>query len=308
VTLARLSAALVAFTIELDDEFERAMAGGPWLVSWAMFANCMRYLDDRGLTVEQLERRARTPTNVDGMRRWGYVTVRDGVLRPTPAGRRAQEVWRPLPALVEARWGERFGAEPVAHLRDALRAATDRLDGDLPDCLPILGYGLFCRDRWTRGEPDAPPDLPALLSRVLLAAALGFERNSPVSLAVAANPLRVLGGDGVRGADLPRLTGTSQAAVAMAVGWLERHGLATIGRSGRFRVASLTPAGAKARAAAARRIAAIDARLAALGDALEPLTPMRPPDSDGWRAGARRPDTLPHFPMVLHRGGFPDGS
>jgi hypothetical protein len=22
----------------------------------------------------------------------------------------------------------------------------------------------------------------------------------------------------------------------------------------------------------------------------------------------RRPDVLPHFPMVLHRGGYPDGS
>lgn len=28
----------------------------------------------------------------------------------------------------------------------------------------------------------------------------------------------------------------------------------------------------------------------------------------GWRAPLRRPVTLPHYPMVLHRGGFPDGS
>jgi hypothetical protein len=27
-----------------------------------------------------------------------------------------------------------------------------------------------------------------------------------------------------------------------------------------------------------------------------------------WRASVRRPDTLPHHPMVLHRGGYPDGS
>jgi hypothetical protein len=32
------------------------------------------------------------------------------------------------------------------------------------------------------------------------------------------------------------------------------------------------------------------------------------PYPDGWRAAVRKPDTLPHFPMVLHRGGFPDGS
>lgn len=29
---------------------------------------------------------------------------------------------------------------------------------------------------------------------------------------------------------------------------------------------------------------------------------------DGWRAVVRTPQTLPHFPMVLHRGGYPDGS
>lgn len=32
------------------------------------------------------------------------------------------------------------------------------------------------------------------------------------------------------------------------------------------------------------------------------------PYPDGWRASVRRPDTFPQFPMVLHRGGFPDGS
>ena len=32
------------------------------------------------------------------------------------------------------------------------------------------------------------------------------------------------------------------------------------------------------------------------------------PYPDGWRAKVRAPETLPHHPMVLHRGGFPDGS
>jgi len=27
-----------------------------------------------------------------------------------------------------------------------------------------------------------------------------------------------------------------------------------------------------------------------------------------WRAKFRRPEVLPHYPMVLHRGGYPDGS
>ncbi len=32
------------------------------------------------------------------------------------------------------------------------------------------------------------------------------------------------------------------------------------------------------------------------------------PYPDGWRASVRKPDLLPYYPMVLHRGGFPDGS
>ena len=55
---------------------------------------------------------------------------------------------------------------------------------------------------------------------------------------------------------------------------------------------------------------------AALRASLEPLAAGQPPPlfgglepyPDNWRAVARRPDVLPHFPMVLHRGGYPDGS
>jgi hypothetical protein len=32
------------------------------------------------------------------------------------------------------------------------------------------------------------------------------------------------------------------------------------------------------------------------------------PYPDNWRAQVRPPVTLPHYPMVLHRGGYPDGS
>jgi hypothetical protein len=32
------------------------------------------------------------------------------------------------------------------------------------------------------------------------------------------------------------------------------------------------------------------------------------PYADGWRAAVPKLGTLPHFPMILHRGGFPDGS
>jgi hypothetical protein len=32
------------------------------------------------------------------------------------------------------------------------------------------------------------------------------------------------------------------------------------------------------------------------------------PPTGGWRASVRRPGALPQYPLVLHRGGFPDGS
>jgi hypothetical protein len=38
------------------------------------------------------------------------------------------------------------------------------------------------------------------------------------------------------------------------------------------------------------------------------LFPALEPNPEGWRASIRKPETLPHFPMVLHRGGYPDGS
>jgi hypothetical protein len=72
-----LSAAFVAFVIEVDDALEaRRPAGkGPWLTSVAMWRNCMQWVPEDGLTVAELTATARTPTDLHGMRRWGYVEV-----------------------------------------------------------------------------------------------------------------------------------------------------------------------------------------------------------------------------------------
>jgi methyltransferase (TIGR00027 family) len=193
---ALLSQALVAFTIEFDNEAEHRLphrttghgasapgdgAPAPWLVSLAMWENCMRYVTGEPITVGDLEARARTGTNLDGMRRWGYITIdgtarkahngrpgRNAVLRATAAGLRAREIWRALPALIEQRWHDRFTPAVTATLRTAL-------------------------------EPLAAGQPPPLFA--------GLE-----------------------------------------------------------------------------------------------------PYPDNWRASVRRPGTLPHFPMILHRGGYPDGS
>jgi DNA-binding MarR family transcriptional regulator len=361
-----LSHALVAFTIEFDKEAEHRMQHrttrhgatqdsphAPWLVSMVMWSNCMRFLNDEGITVCELERRARTKTNLAGMARWGYITAEssspclsgkrrkaDAVLRPTPAGRKAQKVWEPLFPEIEKRWRERFGDEPIERLRESLWAVARQLDLKLPDCLPILGYGLFnqrppsTNASAPRSEGESLPSsrpLAVLLSRVLLAFALDFERESNVSLAIGANLLRLLDEKGVRVRDLPRLSGVSKESLAMAMGILGKMSLAVVEREAsgsQSKVVRLTPAGRAAQTDYCELLKEIEANwqssygkdaIGALRDSLErvvvgsapqasPLLGGLEPYPGNWRASRPRPEALPFYPMVLHRGGYPDGS
>jgi hypothetical protein len=331
---ALLSAVWVAFTVELDNEFEHRMpdhriAGrigdGPYLVSVAMWANCLRYVTEAGVTVAEVARLARTHANLDGMRRWGYVTLDRGgpstVMRLTPAGRRANDTWSPLPEEIEQRWRGRFGAAAIDRLRAALAPAPAP---GFPDTLPILRHGLFCEVDEVSGETSTEPPLGGLLSRALLAFALGYERGVKLSLAVMLNAVRVLDGDGVRLAELPRLSGVSREAIAAALTPLQKTGCVETWSRDRRRMVRLTDRGLDVRRRGRRRVGEGDAAWRErFGDAaraaLEPLvgdgtrrgSPLfagLEPYPDGWRAAAPPPDRLPWFPMVLHRGGWPDGS
>jgi len=353
-----LSHVLVAYTIEFDNEFEHQMphrtthygatpgashADTPWLVSLAMYANCMQHIGEKGLTVAELERLARTKTNLDGMRRWGYVIIEPNPprpssrIRPTPAGRKAQEVWQPLFSVIEQRWQRRFGSAQIDSLRQSLSALADQLGLNLPDCLPILHHGLFSRE--SDHLPEAPPeairtaDLPlsALLSRVLLAFALEFERESELSLAISANIIRLLDEKGMLIRDLRLLAGISKEAVSMATGYLEDRSVGMVElapSAGSSKLIRLTPKGQTAQNSYHYRIGVIERRwqarfgkdrILALKDSLAALDDAPAgqrsllfgglePYPDGWRASVGKPDVLPDYPMVLHRGGFPDGS
>ena len=276
---ALLSQALVAFTIEFDNEAEHRLphrttdhgafvdGDGAWLVSLVMWENCLRHVTDQPITVGELEARARTGTNLDGMRRWGYITIDgtarkihkgrpgpDAVLRATAAGLRAREVWLPLPGLIEQRWRERFGSGQVDRLRESLVTVASQLDPGLPDCLPILGAALLSRGPDIALPPAGHVDLAglplsALLSRVLLSFALEYENEAGSSLAISANVLRVLDADGARRRDLPSLAGTSKEAVGWALGILIREQLAAEDpdpAAGRGTIARLTPRGLQA--------------------------------------------------------------
>jgi hypothetical protein len=114
----------------------------------------------------------------------------------------------------------------------------------------------------------------------------------------------------------------------MALGVLRKSCLVTEGpdpAGSRFRVVGLTPRGALARDDYPARAADVerdwrtrygDDLVAALRLALSPLAAGDPPPlfaglepyPGNWRAAVRRAATLPHYPMTLHRGGYPDGS
>ncbi len=365
---ALLSQALVAFTIEFDNEFEHrtphrttdygstpGAVNPPWLVSMVMWTKYLRHIPGDGVTVSELQLLTRSgPKELQQWltrlaQWWGYLRIErspasgppkrlqpDAIVRPTPGGQKALEVWRPLTEIIEGRWQQRFGRELIEALRQSLTSVVSQLDPALPGSLPILGYGLSSSEpeAGMRTLPTASPletSLPALFSKLLLAFAIEFERESPLSLAIAANVLRLAGEPLVPIKDLPRLSGVSKAAIAMAVSFLEKRGYAVAKPElpgSRVKLLVLTTKGLEAHDACGQLIWAIEERwrhgfgsdkLQRVRELLEPLIGepnVRPsslmsglqPCPGCWRASLPAPETLPHYPMILHRGGYPDGS
>jgi hypothetical protein len=259
------------------------------------------------------------------------------VVRTTRHGRRAQEIWSALPASIDERWRARFGDDPVERLHRALAALFTQLPIDPPAFLPVVHPTQNGRSgTMAPGPPSHQPDagtadLVTLLAGVLLSFAIDFEAESKLSLPISANTLRVLDRSPRRLSDLPRLTGVSKEGNAMCTGFLVRRACAVLEpdpTAARGKVVRLTPKGMAARTKYERLLAATEEtwrtdagprRLDALRDALEPLvgdgtldsSPLSAglaPESGNWRFSVKPSETLPHYPMVLHRGGFPDGS
>jgi DNA-binding PadR family transcriptional regulator len=116
----------------------------------------------------------------------------------------------------------------------------------------------------------------------------------------------------------------------MSLSFLSKRGYVTVQTepAGRVKVVLLTTKGRAARETYRGLVWTIEQRWHArfgeeavtrLRDSLErpigdgtarhsPLFRGLEPYPNGWRASIPRPEGLPHYPMVLHRGGFPDGS
>jgi hypothetical protein len=357
-----LSQVLIAFTIELDNEFERRFAeagGGARPASYVVWANFLRVVGE-GVAVSDLPaatglQKRRLLAMLGGMERWRYVFVgpaqatqppdekRDGygssrglradwVVRPTSAGRRAAAIWRTLPDDIEHRWRERLGPSEVEELTGLLQVIGGGLRRALPAFLPLLGSanGMAADvPELERREEVEETSLVTLLAHALLGYTLEFEKEAPLSLPVSANVVRVLDESSLPLDELPARSGISKEAASMVLTVLAKTEYAVVaGKEIR-----LTRRGRAVRDDQRRLHARIErtweARLdrvvprlqAALDGILDhpQLTEGLRPPPGGWRASrpylertqavlADPRGALPHYPMVLHRGGWPDGS
>ncbi|HLJ69514.1 MAG TPA: MarR family transcriptional regulator [Chloroflexota bacterium] len=366
-----LSWLLIAYTMELDNEFEHRMAAveqhrafGTSLVLWENF---LQYINPEGTGVGDLVKRAGIAPQTVHMylatERWGYVTVErhradrrtgrprpEWVVRRTAVGERAGAVWPELHDVVEQRWIDRFEAAVVSDLRRSLQAIVADLGVDRPRYLPMVGFADGMRAHLPPVEARRPPrssdgtervSLATLLSLVLVELTIDFERRSHLSLALSATVLRALDDGAQRMRDLPSLTGVPKETIRASTGFLARQGYVTIEADAMSRTGTvrLTPEGRHARRAYLQLVEEVRAEwegrfgratVEQLRESLLRVLEQRDGDHyrlshglvpypEGWRA--KRPyltqtramiadptTALPHYPLITHRGGWPDGS
>lgn len=246
----------------------------------------------------------------------------------------------------EERFGTGLVGELRAALRPFAEPHAAAMPLFMPVVSYANGMESVCKDLAELGLPAvdlAARDLSGLLSPVLLAFTTEYESIAKLPLPINANVLRVIGANGVRASDIPLLAGVSKEGTTSAIGFLERQGYVKVGDepSGlRRKFVQPTERGRRARdgraALAARVEASWEKRFGAevVGRLRELLTAVAGhqaeaggpslalglrPYPDGWRSRppylaqtkaflADPAGALPRHPMVLHRGGYPDGS
>ncbi|MCY3840331.1 MAG: hypothetical protein OXH09_17065 [Gammaproteobacteria bacterium] len=201
-----------------------------------VWANALRAIDAEGTDQRQLGRRTVISKRVaevvvSRLERRGRVSVearsvpgRRGkarIVHLTPEGRAARSAAARLVDTVQEDWRQRFGNDGIVQLREALSSTVDRLPVELPHY--VTGYG--AGDPSVTGgdyvlEDPGPPripahgqdwpvvirdpgstaadlPMPALLSQVLAAFAIDYERERLGHLSVVSNFLRFVGDEGV---------------------------------------------------------------------------------------------------------------
>jgi len=331
-----LSRLWVAFAIEVDSAVEEAATDAVrrlFRVSLSMWANGLRLIPAAGVSLAELRARAGAACNIGGLERWGWINVGDGpgrrpgygtstglgddtVVRPSRAGTFARRVWPEVIAEVEQRWPSRFGAGRI----DALAAAAAPHGAGMPWSVPQAApsNGFFTR---VTGTTEEQPEAVVLrLGQALTAVTLRCEDGAPVSAPLGSNLLRVVGPDGLARRDLPAAAGVSKEAAAMATSFaLRRQLVEDEGRTLRLTAAGQAPLAGWEECARAGDHAGLRRAVTAITSRGEELAMGLGPPEGGWRgqhpylAQTRRlmadpMAALPWQPMVLHRGGWPDGS
>src|SRR5579872_380093 len=246
---ALLSQLLVAYTVEIDNEFELRMAreGFPGAgLSLTLWTNFLQFVPSEGISFGDLAAISKSPREqlkfqLGCLERWGFVKFRyDGAATSAGAKRRgwgtkqgigldwfvlltekgkiAAEIWPPLWVEIEERWKNRFG-DNLSELASSLRKITDQIETDLPAGLPFVfneNEDESCVPKSSMKLADL--QISSILSQVLLTFAIQFNKRSRVPLVLCANVIRVLSDIApVREGELPRLTGSSQES--SDIGW-----------------------------------------------------------------------------------------
>ena len=249
-----LVAYTVEFDNEFERRMGEAGYPGARL-SLVVWANLIRFIGNGAISVRDLAAQSLAPDNhvkfpLGCLERWGFVVLdpeqsdtrpvpsaihrlsgrerragwgsargirADWMVRLTRRGLTASGIWAPLTGEIEGRWEKRFGKDEMGQLRQALQDVAGKLDVELPDGLPggSIEEAVTYPPRVEPVREDLP--LPTLLSRVLLAFRLEFDRELPVPLVLCANTIRVLSDKPIRMAEMIRLTGGSPET--SDIGW-----------------------------------------------------------------------------------------
>ena len=227
-----LGRAIGAFTLDYD----QARGGHRSIPQLGTWANALRVLDADGTDQRQLARRGVISRRVaevvvNRLARHRRVAVerraiegkrgKTKLVRLTASGEAGRASAATLVDTVQADWRQRFGNATIDQLRDALSTVVDRLPVELPHY--PAGYGAadpsVTGGNYTPEDPG-PPRIPAhgkdwpvvlresgndarhlhlvaLLSQVLAAFAIDYERERFGSLPAVSNFLRFVGDDGM---------------------------------------------------------------------------------------------------------------
>ena len=328
---------------------------GPWLVSFALWANVLQYLDDEGTDGGGSAGRGPAPVGsswagcgVGGTSSSRRPTVQplrnppqdEAIVRAQKGRPRAQDVWAALPPVIDDRWRERLGGRPSTGWsgrsgRSSTGCPSNRrpiFPSSIPPRAASRGAPSPCAHDGG-GRPARRHAVPAPQRR-----AAGLHGRVRVRLAdlpahQRQHPARSSTDSGTRVSDLPPASpasrgkptpcasdGWNATAASSADRTRRRAGARSSDSRRRVRRRSRTAQRTLGDTEEAWRTTYgsrhVDELRAALEDvvgdgtlASSPLAagPCAPPRQLA-SPGPARPRHCPHHPMVLHRGGYPDGS